>query len=61
MVLLKILAHLSNFAVVFLIAMKTLNTQCFNESDINLSLAGLVFSVLVEIIYITKEKNEEGS
>lgn len=53
---LKILAHLSNFSVVILIGARTLNTQCFNAGDINLSLAGLVFSVLVEIIYIIKEK-----
>lgn len=54
MVELKILAILSNFAVVAFIGLRTLSTKCFSISDLNLSLAALVFSMIVEIIYIKK-------
>lgn len=52
--MLNVLAHISNFSVVALIGLRTLNTACFNVSDINLSLAGLVFSLTVEIIEMRK-------
>jgi len=54
MVVLKILAPISNFSVILLIGLKTLGTKCFNTSDVNLSLAALVFSTMVEIIYLKK-------
>jgi len=54
MVELRIFSPITNFAVVVLIGMRTLNTMCFSAFDINLSLAGLVFSVLVEILNIKK-------
>lgn len=51
---LKVLAQISNFAVITLIGFKTLSTECFNVFDINLSLSALVFSMIVEIIYLKK-------
>lgn len=51
---LKILAHISNFVVVAFIGLKALGTECLNFTDINLSLAGLVFSIMVEIIYLKR-------
>jgi len=51
---LKIMPPLVNFGVIFLIGIKTINTQCFNAIDINLSLMALVFSVVAEIVLIKK-------
>lgn len=54
MTMLKVLAILSNFTVIAFIGLRTLNAQCFNASDVNLSIAALVFSMIVEIIYIRR-------
>ena len=51
---LKVLSPLSNFSVIVLIGLKTLSTECFDVMDINLSLSALVFSIVVEIIYLKK-------
>jgi len=53
--LLKIFPPLLNFGVIALIGIKTLNTQCFNPFDINLSLGTLIFSIIVEIYLINKD------
>ena len=53
---LKILAHISNFVVVGFIGLKTLGTECFDFTDVNLSLSALVFSLMVEVIYIKERQ-----
>ncbi len=50
--LIKIFPPLVNFTVISLIGLKTLNTKCFSPVDINLSLAALIFSIIVEIYLI---------
>jgi hypothetical protein len=52
--MLSILAYVSNFSVIALIGLRTLDTACFNVTDINLSLAGLVFSLMAEIMEMRK-------
>ena len=58
--ILKILPPLVDFGVIALIGIKTLNTQCFNPIDINLSLSALIFSIITEIYLLNKyqRKNE---
>jgi len=50
--LLRIFPPLVDFGVIALIGIKTLNTQCFNPIDINLSLGALIFSIITEIYLI---------
>jgi len=57
MIHLKILAPIANFSVILLIGLRTLSTECFNVFDVNLSLSALVFSMIVEIIYLDKRTN----
>ncbi len=54
MVELKILAPIANFGVILVIWARTLDTACFSPSDINLSMAALIFSMMVEIIYLKR-------
>ncbi len=60
--LLRILSPLINFSVIGFIGLKTINTNCFNSIDINLSLIALIFSVLIEIKTLSsyKEVNYNG-
>jgi len=53
---LRIFPPLVDFAVIALIGFRTLNTNCFNSTDLNLSLGALIFSVIVEI-YLLKTRN----
>jgi len=52
--MLRVLPILMSFSLIAFIGFKTLNTQCFNVGDINLSLVILIFSVIVEMILIKK-------
>jgi len=51
---LRIFPPLVNFSVIALIGIRTINTQCFNVIDVNLSLIALIFSVFTEIILLKK-------
>ena len=51
----KVLPPLIDFGVISLIGLKTLNTTCFNATDINLSLISLIFSMIIEIYLIRKK------
>jgi len=53
---LRLLPPLVNFAVILLIVGRTLNVQCFNATDVNLSIGALIFSVIVEIVIIKQGK-----
>lgn len=48
----KIFPPLVDFLVIALIGIRTLDSQCFNPMDINLSLGSLIFSVIIEIYLI---------
>lgn len=56
---LRVIPHLINFGVIALIGIRTLNTRCFNVTDINLSLGALIFSIIIEIYLIRKQKDGE--
>ncbi|MFA4952702.1 MAG: hypothetical protein WC584_00605 [Candidatus Pacearchaeota archaeon] len=53
--MLRILPLLIDFAVIFLIGIRTLKTACFNAVDINLSIGALIFSVIVEMMLIKRK------
>lgn len=53
---LKIFPPLVDFGVIALIGLRTLKTECFNPIDLNLSLGALIFSLVVEIYMLRKNK-----
>lgn len=52
----KLLPPMIEFGVIALIGLRTLNTKCFNATDINLSLGALIFSLIVEIYLINRKE-----
>lgn len=52
---LRILSPIINFGVIAFIGLKTINTECFNAGDINLSIIALIFAVIVELITIREK------
>jgi len=50
----KAIPPLLNFLVIILILVRTAGTELFSPIDINLSLAALLISVIVEIMLIRK-------
>jgi hypothetical protein len=53
---LKILGFLIKFSVISFIGLKSLNGPCFNAVDIDLSLAALIFTVIIELVIIARER-----
>ena len=52
---LRVLSLIVNFSVVCFIGLRLLNTECFNAGDINLSLGALIFSVITELVTVSRE------
>ncbi|MFH1607627.1 MAG: hypothetical protein ABIA78_00675 [archaeon] len=52
--MLQILPLLLNFAVIVFIGIKSLNSECFNAGDINISITALIFAVIVEMVLIKR-------
>ncbi|PIN93586.1 hypothetical protein COU61_00775 [Candidatus Pacearchaeota archaeon CG10_big_fil_rev_8_21_14_0_10_35_13] len=55
----RIFPPLIDFAVISLIGLRTLDTRCFNNVDLNLSLGALIFSVIIEI-YLLQLRNKNN-
>lgn len=51
--LLSWLGNFLNFLIFLYISINVVNTQCFNVSQMTLSLMGLLASIFIQIVYIS--------